>query len=286
MLRRGNRVGRYQIEGLLGQGGMGQVHVALDEQLRRRVALKTVQRSGDLAPDAETHSRLLREARAAAILNHPNAVAVFDIGQQDDLTYIAMELVRGRTIKAYLPADRVSVPTKVRWLLDVARVLSEAHRLNLVHRDVKPSNVMVRDDGTIKVLDFGVVKRLRKADEPSAERSHDLTAEGVILGTPRYMAPEAFEGVVGPRTDQFAWGILGYELLTGVHPFIAPVDVPQYEWLLRSNPVPIPQRVTGLPDALVSAVMRALAKEPEARFRSMARIVDTLDPLSGPLEVP
>jgi eukaryotic-like serine/threonine-protein kinase len=283
MLRRGNRVGRYLIEGLLGQGGMGQVHVALDEQLRRRVALKTVQRVGELAPDAATYQRLIREARAAAVLNHPNAIAVYDIGEQDDVTYIAMELVRGRTLKAYLPAPRVTIPTKIRWILDVARVLADAHRLNLIHRDVKPSNVMIRDDGIVKVLDFGVVKRLKKSDEPSADRSHDLTADGVILGTPRYMAPEAFEGIVGPATDQFAWGLVSYELLTGVHPFVAPPDVPQYEWLLQCTPLALQERVQGIPEPVVATVMRAISKDPAARFRSMARIADVLDDFDGPV---
>jgi len=138
VLRRGALVGKYRVERLLGQGGMGQVHVAPDEQLRRKGALKTVSRVSELAPDAITHQRLVREARAAAFLNHPNAVSVYDIGEHQDVTYIAMELVEGWTLRTYVSDLGIPSPTKLAWMLDVARVLAHAHQLGLVHRDVKP----------------------------------------------------------------------------------------------------------------------------------------------------
>lgn len=277
LVRRGARIGRYQIEALLGQGGMGQVHVALDEQTGTRVALKTVQRRGELAPDPTTHLRLLREARAAAVLAHPNAVAVLDIGEQPDVTFVAMELVRGRPLRAFIGDLDVPIASKTRWLHDIASVLAEAHRLGLVHRDVKPDNVVVREDGVAKMLDFGIVKRIAVPGAEARERTHDLTAEGMILGTPRYMPPEAFEGFIGPASDQFAWGVMGYELLTGTHPFIAPPNVPQYEWLLRTLPKPIASFAPGLPPAVAAAITRAIAKSPDRRHASMLDVVHALE---------
>jgi serine/threonine-protein kinase len=258
---------------------MGQVHVALDEQLRRRVALKTVARVGELAPDAVTLHRLQREARAAAFLNHPNAVSVYDIGEHGDITYIAMELVEGWTLRTYTNQDsNVPAPTKLAWMLDVARVLAEAHRLGLVHRDVKPENIMIRKDGIVKVLDFGIVKRIKRIAElpTTGDKTHELTAEGKVLGTPAYMSPETFEGVVGPHTDQFAWGVVTYELLAGKHPFDAPRGVSQYEWLLRSQAKHIGDVVQDMPRIAADTVMRAMDKRVEARFADMKVVVDTL----------
>ncbi|MBS2019297.1 MAG: serine/threonine protein kinase [Deltaproteobacteria bacterium] len=277
LVRRGARIGRYQIEGLLGQGGMGQVHVALDTSTGQRVALKTVQRRGELAPDATTHLRLLREARAAAVLAHPNAVAVVDIGEHADVTFVAMELVQGRPLRAFVGDAGVPLASKVRWLHDIASVLAEAHRLGLVHRDVKPDNVVVRDDGVAKMLDFGIVKRVAVPGGEARERTHDLTAEGMILGTPRYMPPEAFEGFIGPASDQFAWGAMAYELLSGTHPFLAPPNVPQYEWLLRTVPKPLAALAPETPAHVAATITRALAKSRDRRHASMLDIVRALE---------
>ena len=255
---------------------MGQVHVALDHDTGARVALKTVQRRGELAPDPSTHLRLLREARAAAVLSHPNAVRVLDIGELSDVTFVAMELVIGRPLRTFVGDASVPVAHKARWLHDVASVLAEAHRLGLVHRDVKPDNVVVREDGVAKMLDFGIVKRIAVAGAEARERTHDLTAEGMILGTPRYMPPEAFEGFIGPASDQFAWGTMAYELLTGTHPFASPANVPHYEWLLRTMPKPLLELEPGLPAPIASVVMRAIVKSPDRRHPTMSDIVHAL----------
>jgi eukaryotic-like serine/threonine-protein kinase len=262
MLRRGDRVGRYRVEGPLGRGAMGEVYVAVDEELRRPIALKTVRAAGD--------RRLLREARAAAILTHPNAVVVYDVGERGDLTFVAMELVQGTSLRAKVRDATVRLDTKLEWMCAVGRVLAEAHRLGLVHRDIKPANVMIRHDGIVKVLDFGAVKRM-------SEESKALTADGLVLGTPKYMAPEAFEGIVAPAIDQFAWGMMTYALIAGGPlPFMPPEGTTRYEWTLRSEPVALQSRVPSIPDSLAEVVMRAVAKSPSERFRDMTEATDAL----------
>src|SRR6186713_948665 len=216
MLKAGDTFERYTIEALIGQGGMGCVYRAYDPRLDRRVALKVI--SQDSAP-AAANARLVREARAAAALDHPNAVAIFDVGEFGGAPYIVMELVEGRTLRRAPGDAALPVPTRVAQLADIARALAAAHKRGLVHRDIKPENVMVRDDGMVKVLDFGIARRTggtvdpRSATEPALQT---LTVEGVKLGTPVYMAPEQIRGdELDGRTDQFAWGVLAYELLAG-----------------------------------------------------------------------
>ncbi len=277
-MRRGDRVGRYKIEGLLGQGAMGKVHVATDEHLRRRVALKTLHDTGDLAATATLRLRFLREARAAAALQHPNAVTVYEVGEHEGMPFIAMELVRGSTFAA-LATAKIDLESKLRWLRDTADVLAAAHRVGLVHRDIKPENLMVSEDGVVKVLDFGVVKRIRRpAGERTMDRSFDLTAQDSVIGTPRYMAPEAFDGVVGPGTDQFAWGLVAYELITGRRAFPAnPPSVPYYDWLLSVEPTPITDIVADLPEPFARVIMRAMSKSARNRFPSMDIVVQRLE---------
>ena len=248
-LETGMTFDRYRIEGLLGEGGMGKVYRAYDGRLERFVALKIVGggADGDSEASDAPERRLLREARAAAAIDHPNAVAIFDVGEVSGKTYIAMELIEGRPLSAYVGDASVALGTRLRWLAEIARALDAAHQRGLVHRDVKPTNVMVRRDGRVKVLDFGIARRLR--GDPSAHMlattpARDggdlalartiplppeavaatllatLTKEGAIVGTPLYMAPEQMRGeAVDARADQFSWGVLAYELLAGCHPW-------------------------------------------------------------------
>jgi serine/threonine protein kinase len=157
MLKPGDTFERYTIDAAIGQGGMGCVYRAHDSRLDRRVALKVISEGAAARGDAD--ARLLREARAAAALDHPNAVSIFDVGELDGSPYIVMELVSGRTLREAVGDASTPVATRAAWLGDVARALAAAHRRGLVHRDVKPENVMVRDDGVVKVLDFGIARR-------------------------------------------------------------------------------------------------------------------------------
>ena len=227
-LKPGDSFDRYTIERLLGQGGMGRVYSARDDKLRRPVALKLLRlTSGDSKHTSEEGSALLlREARAAAALDHANAISIYDVGEVDGVPFIAMELVDGTPLRARIGDDSIPVDTRVRWLAEVARALAAAHARGLVHRDIKPENVMVRRDGTIKVLDFGIARpQAWSPDKKLSEGAPAFAAdewktESTLAGTPRYMAPEQLRrDQLDGRTDQFAWGVLAYELLTGKTPW-------------------------------------------------------------------
>ncbi|APR85545.1 serine/threonine protein kinase [Minicystis rosea] len=285
MLKPGETFARYTIEAPIGQGGMGAVYRAHDARLGRRVALKVISEG---AAGAEADARLLREARAAAALDHPNAVAIFDVGEHEGATYIVMELVEGRTLRAFIGDTSVPQPTRIARLADVARALSGAHRRGLVHRDVKPENVMVRDDGMVKVLDFGIARRTRgDVDATASTEIGDavapalptLTAMGVKVGTPMYMAPEQIRGdALDGRTDQFSWGVLAYELLTGRLPWRGGGDaLAVMASVLTDAADRAPLEQANVPRAVQDVVLRALEKRPDDRFASLDDAVRALD---------
>src|SRR5262245_36358293 len=219
----GHLLGRYRVEAFLAQGGMGRVYRAVDTVLGRRVALKVL--AGGNRPGSPAIARLLREARAAAALSHPNICSVFDVGEVEGHPFIAMELVHGTSLRLLLADPETALDQRLRWVHDLACALAAAHRAHIVHRDIKPDNVMVASDGRVRLLDFGVAKwddpaRVEpdEAHEPAAFR----TQEGQVVGTTGYMAPEQAEGgFVDGRTDQFAWGVVAYETISGRHPFDA-----------------------------------------------------------------
>ena len=229
MLTGGDKIAQYTVEARLGVGGMGEVYLAIDARLQRKVALKVILDQGEASGEPgsisaanDASARLVREARAAASLTHPNVVSVFDVGEDNGRVYLAMEYVVGRTVRELMPERDISWTRRVRWLADVARALAAAHKSGLVHRDIKPENVMVRDDGLVKVLDFGIARRTSSGPsvDPTARTEaayvSTVTAEGVAIGTPLYMAPEQIKGgVVDARTDQFAWGVMAFEVLSG-----------------------------------------------------------------------
>jgi len=271
--------GRYRVEGVLGRGGMGRVYRAVDEQLGRAVALKVlaVARDGSVPPE-EAARRMLREARAAAAFSHPNAVAVFDVGELEGAPFIAMELVRGRSLREAIGDATVGVRERLRWLGDVARALGAAHRAGLVHRDVKPDNVIVGDDGVVKLLDFGIARRLPGPIDPSAATARDgtITVEGTLVGTPAYMAPEQLRGEkVDGRADQFAWAVTAWELLAGCKPWPA-TNAAELIAAVLSKPAP-PLEVAGVPPSVAATIARALSKAAGDRFVTMDALVAALD---------
>ena len=221
---------------------------------------------------------MLREARAAAALDHPNVVAIFDVGEVGETPYIAMELVEGVTLREYIGDKRVSRKRRVTWMIEIARALGAAHGRGVVHRDVKPENVMVRSDGALKVLDFGIARRLREGGSDGAgEHSSTVTRDSAPIGTLLYMAPEQLEGArVDARCDQFAWGVLALELFRGEHPW-GPLTTPValVEAILHAEAPPL-EPGADVPAAFVSAVARATAKKPAERFPSMDAMVGGL----------
>ena len=281
MLKPGDSFERYRVDAVIGQGGMGTVYRAHDARLERHVALKVI---ADGAASAEAKARLQREARAAAAFDHPNAVSIFDVGEIDGAPYIVMELVAGRTLRETVGAGSMPTPTRVAWLKDVARALGAAHKRGLVHRDVKPENVMVRDDGVVKVLDFGIARRSHAEVDPSgptataAPAVPTLTRDGVNLGTPLYMAPEQIKGdPLDGRADQFAWGVLGYELLTGRVPWRGSDALGVVASILTDEPAEAPLDAAGASPDVKAAILRALSKRASERFASMDELLRALD---------
>ncbi len=286
MLPEGERFGRYRIEALFGQGGMGAVYRAHDERLDRSVALKILafDRTPEAVTDQELSARLLREARAAAKLDHENAVVVYDVGEEDGTPFIAMELVPGRTLREVLGSGLPEQRDVVRWLGDVAHALDHAHQRGIVHRDVKPENVMVRPDGRVKVLDFGIARRLAGPVDPDAPTASPalptLTAKDTLIGTTRYMSPEQIRGMpLDGRSDQFAWGTMAYELLSGRSPWSGSDPLAISASLLTDTPPPLVE--AGVPEEIAEVVERAFEKDPAKRFDSMQQAADALERAAG-----
>ncbi len=280
--RVGENFDRYLVEERLGAGGMGEVFRAQDTKLRRQVALKVVRTDPGTGSGSNSDGavRLLREARAAAALDHPNAVAIFDVGELDGCAYIAMELVDGRNMRAYVGDVETPVADKVRWLVDAARALSAAHKRGLVHRDVKPENVMIRSDGAVKVLDFGIARRVQSGTSSGAPTvdADTITREGVVIGTPVYMAPEQLRGeAIDGRADQFAWGVLAFELLTGALPWPSQAGAVHVVAAILSQPVePLASLVPDIAPEVSEAVARALSKNKAERFADMDDLIRAL----------
>jgi eukaryotic-like serine/threonine-protein kinase len=291
MLNRGDKLAHYTIESMLGSGGMGAVYLAVDSRLHRRVALKVMLDSDKPEEIKESAARLLREARAAASLTHPNIVGVFDVGEIDGRVYLAMEYVVGKTLRDLMREQDIAWQRRLRWLVEVARALGAAHREGLVHRDIKPENVMVRDDGLVKVLDFGIARRTAAPVDPTGktEQAHigTLTGKGLVVGTPMYMAPEQLKGGdPDTRTDQFAWGVMTYEVLSGERPWPEKSDLlASVATILTEDPKSLRKHAPELPPAVEATVARTLSRNPDDRFESMDEIAELLDPLavrSGP----
>jgi eukaryotic-like serine/threonine-protein kinase len=286
----GETFDRFVLEAELGAGGMGQVFRAFDTRLHRRIALKIVRpdSSANAAQRAEAKARMLREARAAAAFDHPNAVAVFDFGEVGEESFIAMELVSGETLRRFVGDASVASATKLRWLVDVAHALAAAHHAGLVHRDIKPENVMVRGDGRVTVLDFGIARRTAAEVDKNgpthvAGAIQTLTLEGAIVGTPLYMAPEQIEAEpVDGRADQFAFGVMAYELLAGAPPFTASGTMALMAAVLTQTPPPLRSVASDVPEDVELAVARALSKKAIDRFPRMEEVIALLEPHAQP----
>jgi tRNA A-37 threonylcarbamoyl transferase component Bud32 len=266
------QLGKYQVVRELGQGSMGIVYEGYDAEIDRRVALKTVRSSGFSAEQlAELIVRLRREARAIGRLHHTNIVALYELGEapvpqadgsSSKTPYLAMEFVEGQELRTYFAqGERLAIPEVVRIVTELLGALEYAHSNGVVHRDIKPSNIIVTRNGTVKLADFGIARM---------EWTTRYTQAGWVIGTPSYMPPEQFRGEnVDLRADLYATGVLLYELLTGRVPFEGEITTVMYKVLHEVPPAPsILNR--ELPPAFDAIVLRALAKEPEARYQSAA----------------
>jgi eukaryotic-like serine/threonine-protein kinase len=260
----GRRLGHYQLDALLGIGGMGQVYRALDTQLGRTVAIKLVE-----VPDAQGEARLRREARHASKLNHPHICTIHHVGDHDGRPFIVMELVNGRPLAEVVPAGGLAPDTATGYAIQIASALSHAHAHALVHRDLKSANVMVTADGRIKLLDFGLARRLADAPGGGSEPSSSLSG-GAMAGTLGYMPPEVLRGQPADvRSDVWALGVLLYEMTTGVLPFAGRTAFELSSAILHDPPAAMPARV---PPALGRIVARCLEKAPERRYQTAGAI--------------
>ena len=258
----GGRIGAYQVLSPIGRGGMGEVYLAHDTRLGRNVALKVLRSGFSNNPDAVR--RFEQEARAASSLNHPNIVTIHEIGDIDDRRFLAMEYVEGRSLDALI-GQAASFRSAVHVGAQLARALAVAHAAGIVHRDVKPENIMVREDGYVKVLDFGIA-RLLSAPDPIGDHLTADTNPNVILGTPRYMSPEQARGrPATSASDIFSLGVVLYELATGTHPFEAESTLETLHAITsRATPKPA-QAAPAMPAALERLLLRMLTKQERAR---------------------
>jgi eukaryotic-like serine/threonine-protein kinase len=262
----GGRIGHYEILGTLGAGGMGEVFRARDTSLGRDVALKILPET--LASDPEKARRLEREARAASALNHPNIVTVYEVGSADGRSYIVMELVEGKTLRQAIDAGPLTSKTLLDVACQIASGLARAHEAGIVHRDLKPENVMTSRDGLVKILDFGLAKRMPfEGDAGSAEATR--TQDGAVMGTVGYMSPEQAAGQpVDFRSDQFSFGSILYEMVTGERAFQKETSVETLAAIIREESKPIAPLDSRVPSRLLWIIDRCLAKNPEDRYAS------------------
>jgi serine/threonine protein kinase len=262
--------GRYQIESLLGRGGMADVYRGTDTTLERPIAVKILTDRSD-----PVLRRFLREAQSMARLNHHNIVAVYDAGQADGLSYIIMELVSGRTL-AQIPADELTMHVAIRHFIDLLEALAYAHEQSIIHRDVKPSNVMVTDDGTVKVMDFGLSRR-------TSEMSSETNA-GEIVGTIAYLAPERFLGkVADARSDLYSVGVVMYEVFSGRVPFKSPTDDLVAVIFSHVNDIPASLRTINraVPPQIDRIVLKLLEKNADLRYQTARELIVELKALIG-----
>ena len=271
--------GRYELDGIVGRGGMAEVFRARDIRLDRLVAVKTLRE--DLARDATFQARFRREAQSAASLNHPSIVAVYDTGEDmtgsSHVPYIVMEYVDGRTLRDLLRDDRRLLPERALEITDgVLRALDYSHRHGIVHRDIKPGNVMLTRTGEVKVMDFGIARAVSDAQAT-------MTQTAQVIGTAQYLSPEQARGErVDARSDLYSTGCLLYELLTGRPPFLGDSPVAIAYQHVRENPVPPSHLDPEIPPWADSIVLRAMAKDPAQRYQSAADMrTDIQRALSG-----
>ena len=262
--------GRYQVVQKLGQGGMGAVYLAQDTELDRPVALKVP--NPELDADPEAMARFRREARAAASFHYPNFCPIYDVGQIDGTSYLAMAYLEGRPLKDHIARDRPMRPrTAARIVRRLALALALAHRRGIVHRDLKPANIMVDPRGTLIIMDFGLARR-------SGADDAELTRTGAVMGTPAYMSPEQARGdrrEIGPATDIYALGVILYELLTGRRPFEGSALMIISQVVFQEPPPPSEHR-PGLDPALEANCLKAMAKAIPDRHASMTELADAL----------
>jgi serine/threonine protein kinase len=271
----GARLGSYEILSLLGRGGMGEVYLAEDTRLNRKVALKVL--PAESVTDERAKSRLLREARAAARLDHPNICAVYEVGNAEGLSFIVMQYVEGQTLAERLSGKPLDEDAALAVATQVAAALTEAHRQGIVHRDIKPQNIMLSPRGHVRVLDFGLAQGTSVTGGKAATASL-MTATGLIAGTVPYMSPEQLRGEeLDGRSDIFSFGSVLHEMISGEHPFSAANTADTISAILTEEPPPLRDDTAVGSAELQRIVGKCLEKDRERRYQTTRDLVIDLE---------
>ncbi len=276
-LEKGVTISHYKILSEIGKGGMGEVYLAEDTKLDRKVALKILPK--EFVEDSERMSRFVREAKSASALNHPNILTIYEINEIEGLHLISTEYIKGKTLDEYARTKALRLSAVLDIAIQVASALDEAHSAGIVHRDIKPDNIMVRPNGLVKVLDFGIAKLTATltAGEETATAIQSQTLAGKIIGTPNYMSPEQARGkVVDARSDIFSFGIVLYEILSGRPAFEGENALDIIGAILHKEPVPLGEVVPDLPPEIISIIEGSLRKKLDERYQNVKDVLADL----------
>jgi len=281
-LNSGTKLGPYEVVGLLGSGGMGEVYRARDSRLKREVAIKVLPQAFSL--DADRLHRFEQEALATAALNHPNILAVFDIGTSEGSPYVVSELLEGETLRDRLRSGPLPMRKTLDYALQIAHGLAAAHGKGIIHRDLKPENIFITKDGRVKILDFGLAKLTQPetGDHTALPTMTHATEAGIVLGTAGYMSPEQVRGIaVDARSDIFSFGAILYEMISGRRAFHSDTAADTMSAILKEDPQDLSETNRNVSPALERIVQHCLEKSPEQRFHSASDIAFDLEHLSG-----
>src|SRR5215471_2500925 len=280
----GQRIGQYKILSLLGRGGMGEVYLAYDSKLSRKIALKLLPAS--FTKDSARVRRFEQEARAASALNHPNILTIFDIERIEGTHFIATEYIEGKTLRERLTDKKIELSEALDLAIQLASALSAAHQAGIAHRDVKPENIMLRPDGYVKILDFGLAKLSERAPSVADTESLPFTAvktdTGVVIGTASYMSPEQARGQsIDERSDIFSFGVVFYELLTGEKAFRGDSNVDTLHAIIHDEPAGLSRLKAKVPSTVYMVLQRCLEKEADGRYHTGSELLDELKSCSS-----
>jgi serine/threonine-protein kinase len=283
----GQTLNHYRIIALIGAGGMGEVYLAQDTRLERQVALKVLR--AETAADKERMRRFVQEAKAASALNHPNILTIYETGEVEGLRFMAAEYVKGETLTAVLKHEGLTLKQTLDVAVQILSALQAAHEAGIIHRDIKPDNVMLRPDGLVKILDFGIAKlaerQLPAADSEAATAIKVETNPGMVIGTAAYMSPEQARGkTVDARSDIFSFGVVFYEMLTGARPFDGENALDVIASILHREPAPVRQLLPDVPRDIERIVSKALRKDREERYQTAKDLLIDLKDVKQELE--
>jgi len=283
-MENGTIINQYKIISAIGKGGMGEVFLAQDTKLDRKVALKIL--PSEFAEDKDRMTRFVREAKSASALNHPNIITIYEIGESEGVHFIATEFIDGKTLNDYKKANALDYKSALEIAIQIASALDEAHHAGIVHRDIKPDNVMIRSNGLAKILDFGIAKLSESpksvGEEDATEIQQPSTSPGMIIGTANYMSPEQAKGKeVDARTDIFSFGVLFYEMMAGELPFVGETAMEMIGAILHKEAKPL---LADIPTEITKIIGKCLRKDRDERYQTIKDVYNDLKDVKRDLE--